>query len=244
MSSAAPVELSIVLPCFNEEGCVEALTDEIEASVEPLGLGYEILYVDDGSTDGTVAALQRARSKHPEVRIVRHAINCGQSAAMATGFERARGAVLVVMDSDRQSDPADIPRLIEALRGHDCVAAKRLRRQDDFVKRVASKVANAFRNAVTGEDQVSDAGCAYRAIRREALREIFVWNGMHRFLPTILRLQGFRITEIEVNHRRRTTGRSKYGIGDRLWRGIADCFAIRWYRKRVIPAQRVEPGES
>jgi hypothetical protein len=97
---------------------------------------------------------------------------------------------------------------------------------------------------VTGEDQVSDAGCAYRAIRREALREIFVWNGMHRFLPTILRLQGFRITEIEVNHRPRTTGRSKYGIGDRLWRGIADCFAIRWYRKRVIPAQRVEPGES
>ena len=244
MSSAAPVDLSIVLPCCNEAGCVEALADEIVASVKPLGLGYEILYVDDGSTDGTVAALLRARSRHPEVRIVRHAINCGQSAAMATGFERARGSVLIVMDSDGQSDPADIPRLIEALRGHDCVATKRRQRQDDFVKRVASKIANAFRNAVTGDDRISDAGCAYRAIRREALRELFVWNGMHRFLPTILRLQGFRITEIEVNHRPRTTGRSKYGIGDRLWRGIADCIAMRWYRKRVIPAQRVEPGES
>lgn len=243
MNPNATLDLSIVLPCFNEEGCVEALTDEIAGAVAPLGLRYEILFVDDRSTDGTLAALRRAGSKHREVRIVRHAENCGESAATASGFHRARGAVLIVMDSDQQNDPADIPRLLEALRGHDCVATRRRRREDDWVKRFSSKVANAFRNAVTGVPGVSDAGCTYRAIRREALQELLVFNGMHRFLPTILRLQGFRVTEIEVNHRPRTTGSSKYGVGNRVWRGIADCFAMRWYRKRVVPAQRVGPEE-
>lgn len=233
-----PLDLSIVLPCFNEEGCVEALTDEIVRAVEGLGLRWEVIYVDDCSTDGTFAALGRAQLRHPEVRIVRHSVNCGESAATATAFRHARGAVVVVMDSDQQNDPADIPRLLEALRGADCVATRRRRREDDWVKRVSSKIGNGFRNLVTGVPGVSDAGCTYRAIRSEALREVLVFNGMHRFLPTILRLQGFRIAEIEVNHRPRTTGRSKYGIGNRMWRGIADCFAIRWYRRRVIPARR------
>ena len=235
------LDLSIVLPCFNEEGCVEALTDEIVGAVEPLELHYEIVFVDDCSTDGTLGALRRAQLKHPEVRIVRHSINTGESAATATGFQHARGAVVIVMDSDQQNDPADIPRILDALRGHDCVATKRRRREDDWVKRVSSKIGNGFRNTVTGVPGVSDAGCTYRAIRREALREVLVFNGMHRFLPTILRLQGWRITEIEVNHRPRTTGKSKYGIGNRMWRGIADCIAMRWYRKRVVPAQRTRP---
>lgn len=235
------LDLSIVLPCFNEEGCVEALTDEIVGAVEPLELHYEIVFVDDCSTDGTLGALSRAQLKHPEVRIVRHSINTGESAATATGFQHARGAVVIVMDSDQQNDPADIPRILDALRGHDCVATKRRRREDDWVKRVSSKIGNGFRNTVTGVPGVSDAGCTYRAIRREALREVLVFNGMHRFLPTILRLQGWRITEIEVNHRPRTTGKSKYGIGNRMWRGIADCIAMRWYRKRVVPAQRTRP---
>ena len=235
------LDLSIVLPCFNEEGCVEALTDEIVGAVEPLELHFEIVFVDDCSTDGTLGALSRAQLKHPEVRIVRHSINTGESAATATGFQHARGAVVIVMDSDQQNDPADIPRILDALRGHDCVATKRRRREDDWVKRVSSKIGNGFRNTVTGVPGVSDAGCTYRAIRREALREVLVFNGMHRFLPTILRLQGWRITEIEVNHRPRTTGKSKYGIGNRMWRGIADCFAMRWYRKRVVPAQRTRP---
>jgi glycosyltransferase involved in cell wall biosynthesis len=238
MPDAPAPEISVVLPCFNEEGCVEALTDEIAGVLDGLGRPYEILYVNDRSTDGTPAALDRARAKRPQVRVVHHTINCGESAATATGFRHARGAVVVTMDSDQQNDPADIPRLLEALRDADCVATRRRRREDDFVKRVSSKIGNGFRNAVTGVPGVSDAGCTYRAIRSEALREILVFNGMHRFLPTILRLQGWRITEIEVNHRPRTTGASKYGIGNRMWRGIADCFAMRWYRKRVVPAQR------
>jgi glycosyltransferase involved in cell wall biosynthesis len=241
--SHASVEISVVLPCFNEEGCVEALTDEIAGVLDGLGVRYEVLFVDDCSTDGTLAALGRAELRHPEVRVVRHSVNCGESAASATGFHHARGSVVVVMDSDQQNDPADIPRLLEALRGADCVATRRRRREDDWVKRISSKVGNGFRNAITGV-RVSDAGCTYRAIRREALREVLVFNGMHRFLPTMLQLQGWRVVEIEVNHRPRTTGRSKYGIGNRMWRGIADCFAMRWYRRRVVPAQRTRPGNA
>lgn len=237
MTHAAPVEISVVLPCFNEEGCVEALSDEIAGVLDGLGVRYEILFVDDCSTDGTLAALGRAELRHPEVRVVRHSVNCGESAASATGFHHARGAVVIVMDSDQQNDPADIPRLLEALRDSDCVATKRRRREDDWVKRFSSKIGNGFRNALTGVP-VSDAGCTYRAIRREALREVLVFNGMHRFLPTMLKLQGWRVAEIEVNHRPRTTGKSKYGIGNRMWRGIADCFAMRWYRRRVVPARR------
>lgn len=244
MTDPRPIEVSVVLPCFNEEACVERLTGEIAGVLAGLALRFEIVYVDDRSTDGTLAALGRAQIQHPEVRVIRHAVNCGESAATATGFRLSRGAVVVTMDSDEQNDPADIPRLLEALRGSDCVATKRRRREDDFVKRISSKIGNGFRNFVTGVPGVSDAGCTYRAIRREALREVLVFNGMHRFLPTILRLQGFRVTEIEVNHRPRTTGASKYGIGNRMWRGIADCFAMRWYRKRVVPAQRVRAEDE
>ncbi|MCE9637812.1 MAG: glycosyltransferase family 2 protein [Planctomycetes bacterium] len=243
MSDARPIEISVVLPCFNEEDCVERLTTEIAGVLDGLAVRYEILYIDDRSTDGTLAALGRAQIQHPEVRVIRHSVNCGESAATATGFRHARGSIVITMDSDEQNDPADIPRLLEALRGSDCVATKRRRREDDFVKRMSSKIGNGFRNGVTGVPGVSDAGCTYRALRRDALREVLVFNGMHRFLPTILRLQGFRVTEIEVNHRPRTTGASKYGIGNRMWRGIADCFAIRWYRKRVFPAARVVPED-
>ncbi len=231
------VELSVVLPCFNEEDCVEALTEEIRAAVAPLGRTFEILYVDDASTDGTGAVLARLAAADPRVRVVRHTVNAGESAATATGFAHARGDVVVTMDSDQQNDPADIPALLKLLDGADCVCGVRRRRRDTWLRRISSKVGNGFRNAVTGV-RVSDAGCTYRAIRRDALREIPVFNGMHRFLPTILVHQGFRFVETEVNHRPRTTGRSKYGVHNRLWRGISDCFAMRWYRRRAVPARR------
>ena len=243
MTAPDPLDLSVVLPCFNEEGCVEDLTAEICGVVGPTGLSYEVLFVDDRSTDGTLAALSRAQAAHPEVRVVRHSVNTGESAASATGFRHARGRVVIVMDSDQQNDPADIPRLLEALADADCVATRRRRREDDWVKRLSSKIGNGFRNRITGVP-VSDAGCTYRAIRREALAEVLVFNGMHRFLPTMLKLQGWRVAEIEVNHRPRTTGRSKYGIGNRMWRGIADCFAMRWYRRRVVPAQRTHAEDA
>jgi hypothetical protein len=141
------------------------------------------------------------------------------------------------MDADQQNDPADIPALLAAPKDADAVCGIRRQREDDWVKRISSRVANGFRNRVT-KDTISDAGCTFRALRREALREIPVFNGMHRFLPTLMRLQGFTVVEIGVNHRPRTLGESKYGVGNRMFRGLVDCFAILWWRKRCLPTKR------
>lgn len=236
------VEISVVLPCFNEEACVAELTDEIHGVLTKVGRPFEVIYVNDASTDGTLAVLRGLQAGRPWLRVIEHSINSGESAATSTGFRHARGDVVFTMDSDQQNDPADIPRFLAALEGVDCVCGVRRRRKDgdNFVRRISSKIGNGWRNGVTGV-RVSDAGCTYRAIRRDATLDLPAFNGMHRFLPTLLTFQGFKFTEIEVNHRPRTTGVSKYGIGNRLWRGLADCFAMRWWRKRAVAGRRVRP---
>jgi glycosyltransferase involved in cell wall biosynthesis len=240
---AESVEVSVVLPCFNEEECLEGLTAEIVQVLEKVGHPFEVLYVDDRSTDRSTEILDRLHAVDPRVRSVRHTVNSGESAAQATGFRHARGGVIVTMDADGQNDPSSIPELLGALPGYDCVAGVRRRREDDWVKRISSKIANGFRNAITG-DRVSDSGCTFRVLRREALAEVPVFNGMHRFLPTLLRFQGYRVTEIVVRHRPRTSGVSKYGVGNRMFRGIRDCFAMRWYRRRVVPGRRAATAAS
>jgi len=238
------LEISAVLPCFEEREAVGPLTDELLAALRATGRSFEILYVDDCSGDGTSEALAALAARHAEVRVVRHARNCGESAAQATGFALARGAIVFTLDSDGQNDPADIPRFLAALaRGADCVSGVRRRREDDALRRLSSRIANGFRTWLTGPG-VSDAGCTYRALRREALREVVVFNGMHRWLPTMLRAQGYALAEIEVHHRPRRTGRSKYGVGNRLWRGLLDCLALRWYQRRAVPGQRTRPAEA
>lgn len=237
-------ELSLILPCFNEEGSLPPLLAEIDAVMAQLGRPYEILCVDDCSTDRTLAVLAELGRARPQLRILRHRSNCGESAAAATGFSHARGAIVITMDSDQQNDPADIPALLAVLEGAHAVCGVRRRREDDWVKRWSSKVGNGFRNAVTGVP-VADAGCTYRALRRSALAELPVFNGMHRFLPTMLQLQGYVVREVLVNHRPRSAGRSKYGIGNRAFRGLVDCLAMRWYARRVVPGRRAlpEPGD-
>jgi dolichol-phosphate mannosyltransferase len=237
------VEVSVVLPCFNEEECLEGLTAEIVQVLEKLDRPFEVLFVDDCSTDRSAEILERIHAVDPRVRLVRHTVNSGESAAQATGFRQARGGVIVTMDADGQNDPASIPELLGALPGYDCVAGVRRQREDDWVKRISSKIANGFRNAITG-DRLSDSGCTFRALRREALAEVPVFNGMHRFLPSLLRFQGYRVTEIVVRHRPRTTGVSKYGVGNRVFRGIRDCFAMRWYRRRAVPGRRAAAAAS
>lgn len=242
MSPPTP-EVSIVLPVFNERDNLGPLLAEIRTALESAGRRYEVLAVDDASTDGSAATLEALKTAHPQLRLLRHRRNCGQSAAFAAGFAHARGAVVVMLDADGQNDPHDIPALLDALRpGIDCVTGVRRKRQDSAVKRFSSRIANAYRNWITG-DHVTDAGCTFRAVRRAALREVPVFNGLHRFLPTILRRQGFRVVEIPVNHRPRTRGVSKYGVGNRLWRGLRDCFAMRWYAARAIPADRLFPED-
>ncbi|MCC7375065.1 MAG: glycosyltransferase family 2 protein [Verrucomicrobiales bacterium] len=243
MDSATP-EYSVVIPIYNEADNLVALVEEIHGALAPLGKPWEVLAVDDCSRDQSVAVLRRLKTSHPELRILRHRLNCGQSAAFATGVAQARGNVIITMDSDRQNDPADLPRMIALLTPDlAAVLGVRRRREDSEIRRWSSRLANWYRDVLTGVP-VKDAGCFLRVLRRNAVAELPVFNGLHRFVPTLLHYQGHRFVEIEVNHRPRVAGKSNYGIGNRLWRGIRDCFAMRWYRARVIPAQRVLPEDS
>jgi glycosyltransferase involved in cell wall biosynthesis len=238
LGSGSSVELSIVLPCFNEAESVAELTAELNTVLDRLGAPSEILFVNDASTDHTLDVLRDLQQRYPRVEILNHQQRLGQSAGHASGFRHAQGAYIITMDADGQNDPSDIPRLLAALESADAVCGIRRRRQDAWLKRVSSRLANWFRNAITRE-QITDAGCAYRALRRSALAELPVFNGMHRFLPTLLRMQGYRVVEIDVNHRPRHAGVSKYGIHNRLWRGLIDCIAIRWLQSRAVPGHRV-----
>jgi dolichol-phosphate mannosyltransferase len=244
MAAAMPrdsLELSLVIPVYNEHDNLEPLLLELEPVLRSLHRTFEVLCVDDRSTDASLETLRQLQKTRPYLRVLCHTINSGESAGQGTGFQNARGEVIITMDADQQNDPADIPALLAALEpGVAAVCGIRRRREDNWVRRWSSRLANGFRNAVTG-DRISDAGCTYRALRRRALREVPVFNGMHRFLPTILRFQGYRVVEILVNHRPRTRGQSKYGIGNRLWRGIKDCLAMRWFKARCLRGDRSSP---
>ncbi len=237
--SNSGIYLSVVIPVFNEQDNLIPLLDELEPVLESLGKAYEVIMVDDKSTDRSLEILQEQQKKRKYLRIITHSINSGESAGEATGFSFARGEIIVTMDADQQNDPADIPQMLLLLNGGtSCVCGIRRKRMDTLVKRISSRIGNGFRNFITGE-RISDAGCTFRAIRRDALWQIQVFNGMHRFLPTLLRYQGYKVTETLINDRPRTRGVSKYGIGNRMWRGILDCFAMRWLKRRCVRGDRV-----
>jgi dolichol-phosphate mannosyltransferase len=226
-------EISLVIPVLNEEENLPILAAEIRQALDPLDRPYEVIFVDDGSTDASPAVLAALAREDPRVRIVRQRRNSGQSAALDAGFRFARGGVVVTLDADLQNDPADIPRLLAHLGQFDVVSGVRTHRQDTWVRKVSSRIANGIRNWATHES-VTDVGCTLRACRTEYLRRIPMFTGMHRFLPTLLRLAGARVTEIPVHHRPRLHGQAKYGIGNRMWRALDDLFAVRWMQKRWI----------
>ena len=238
------LSLSLVIPVFNEEDNLNALLEELTSVLRPLERSCEILCVDDASTDRSLQVLRELRARYPELRVLRHRVNSGESAAQASGFTCARGEIIVTMDADLQNDPHDIPALLEALRpGVAAVAGVRRQRLDDTTRRLSSRIANGFRNWVTG-DRIADAGCTFRALRRSAVGELPVFNGLHRFIPTLLRRQGYQVVELLVNHRPRTRGQSKYGVGNRLWRGLRDCFGIRWFSARAVRGDRLLPEDA
>jgi glycosyltransferase involved in cell wall biosynthesis len=214
--------------------------------MQALGRPYEVLLIDDGSTDGSFAAMIRLASDDPAVRVIRQARNAGQSAALEAGFRHARGAIVVTLDADLQNDPADIPlllaRLEDAEAACDVVCGVRVSRRDGWVRRLSSGIANAVRNRLTHES-VADVGCTLRACRAEYLRRIPVWKGMHRFLPTLLRMEGARIAEVDVSHRPRRFGKPKYNIRNRLWRASADLLGVRWLQARWIDRRLAEEVE-
>ncbi|MFL6236418.1 MAG: glycosyltransferase family 2 protein [Thermoanaerobaculia bacterium] len=229
----ATPEISIVIPVYNEEENLPLLAAEIHGAMRPLGRPYEVIYVDDGSTDGSPGVLLELAREDPATRVIRQRRNSGQTAALDAGFRFARGEIVVTLDSDLQNDPADIPRLLAALDGYDVVSGVRARRRDTWVRRASSRIANRVRNRLT-HDHVTDVGCTLRACRAEHLRGVPMFTGMHRFLPTLLAMAGARKTEIPVNHRPRLHGQPKYNISNRLWRALADLFAVRWMQKRWI----------
>lgn len=232
--TAAPaVGISLVVPVYNERDNLPVLHGEISEVLKPLGDAYEILFVDDGSTDGSDRMLRDLRAADPHVRVVTFARNAGQSAAMDAGFKSARGMVVVTLDADLQNDPKDVPRLLDALAGWDAVVGVRRKRQDSLVRRVSSRVANYVRNRLSDET-ITDTGCSLKAFRRPALQRLVLYDGMHRFLPTLLKMEGFRVREIPVGHRPRRHGESKYGIGNRLLPSFMDLLAVRWMKRRKL----------
>ncbi len=232
-AEASAVRLSVVVPTFNEETNIEPLVQELVPHLEALGEPFEILLVDDGSTDRSLeVALDLAR-REPHVRVLALEGRSGQSAAFDAGFKAARGEWVVTMDADLQNDPADIPRLLEAIPGWDAVVGWRRQRCDSWVRRMSSRVSNAVRNNLSG-DSIIDTGCSLKLFRREALTTLKMYSGMHRFLPTLMRFEGFRVRETPVNHRPRLRGRSKYNIRNRAFRAFVDLLAVRWMRSRRL----------
>ncbi len=231
------IELSIVVPVKDEAENVIVLAREIETAMAELEMNWELLWIDDGSTDGTRRLLEElAGSSEGRHRVFLHERCFGQSAAMATGFRQARGQIVATLDGDGQNDPAGIPGLVRKLIAEkaDVVNGWRKKRQDNLIRKISSKLANGFRNILTGE-QIRDVGCALRVMRKECVVELPVFKGMHRFLPTLIRIAGYRnILEMPVNHRSRIRGKTKYGVWNRLWVGIADTFAVCWMKSRMV----------
>jgi len=210
---------------------------KLKKSLSTLGKEWECLWIDDGSTDKSIEKLKLLERKENSVhRIFQHERCFGQSAAMATGFALARGKILVTLDGDGQNDPSSIPDLVKKLveEDADVVNGWREKRHDNMIRKISSRVANGFRNFFTGE-KIRDVGCALRVMKKECVEKIPVFKGMHRFLPTLIRIAGYeKILEIPVKHRPRKRGKTKYGIWNRLWVGIADTIAVIWMKKRLV----------
>ncbi|MCF6156484.1 MAG: glycosyltransferase [Candidatus Brocadia sp.] len=224
-------DISLVIPLYNEADNIEPLGHSILHAMEKQN--YEVIFVNDGSIDGSTEKLNAWCTKHENFRTIHFKRNAGQTAAMDAGFKSAAGKYIVSMDADMQNDPLDIPKLLEKLNSYDMVCGWRQKRNDPWIKRISSQVANYIRNKLSSED-IKDTGCSLKAYRRECLIHIRLYNGMHRFLPTLFKMEGFTVAEIVVNHYPRKFGKSKYGISNRAFRAFIDLLAVRWMKKRKL----------
>jgi glycosyltransferase involved in cell wall biosynthesis len=232
MSQDAP-QISAVIPAYNERENLPVLLEELRLALDATGSRWEVLLVDDGSTDGSGEWMRAAATQDPRIVPLLLERNVGQSGALAAGLSRARGAIVVTLDADLQNDPADLPRLLAALEKADVVSGVRQARQDGWVRLASSRLANATRRAVLG-DPVTDIGCSFKAYRREALEGLPMFVGAHRFLPALCVFRGARFAEVPLSHRPRRHGQSKYGVSNRLWRGLYDLVGVRWLKSRLL----------
>jgi dolichol-phosphate mannosyltransferase len=228
-----PQQISVVVPVRNEQDNVAGLITEIDAVLTPL-LVHEIIYVNDGSTDETAARLKVLQAQFKQLRVVHHVRSCGQSTAVRTGVKSARYDWVVTLDGDGQNDPADIPKLLNALtQGVDLVGGnRRASRRDTWVKRISSVIANTVRSKMLNDD-TPDTGCGLKLFKREAFLDLPYFDHMHRFLPALIKRRGGKIVSVPVSHRHREHGKSNYGTLDRLLVGIVDLFGVAWLQRRA-----------
>jgi glycosyltransferase involved in cell wall biosynthesis len=230
----APPDISVVIPVFDEEGAAPALARETAQAFA--GRDFELIFVDDASRDGTRAALAALKREIPQLRVLVHAKNAGQSRAIRTGVLGARGAVVVTLDGDGQNDPADAPALVDALLAGGpelaLVGGERVKRQDSQAKKFASRIGNGVRKRLLN-DTANDTGCGLKAFRREAFLRLPYFDHIHRYLPALMQREGYRVAFRPVNHRARETGRSKYTNLGRLWASLSDLFGVVWLKSRA-----------
>lgn len=231
-----PPELSIVIPFYNEEGAIPGLLAEVRATMDALGRPYEAIFIDDGSADGTPAALAAATQAWPAARVIRQTPNQGQAAALLRGFQEVRGRWIITLDGDGQNVPADIPALLAAAENSDMVVGIRATRRDSALRRMMSRLANEVRGRMLG-DHVQDSGCALKVFRAEVRAAFFPIRSLYSFLPAMAVAAGYRVTELPVTHRERRTGTSNYGFGTFAWRPFVDTLAL-WWLLRCRPAFR------
>jgi glycosyltransferase involved in cell wall biosynthesis len=234
-SGAPDLDLSVVIPVYNEEESLPLLWNELREVLATLDLRFEVVFVDDGSQDASADIIRGFREHDERVRLVRLKTNAGETAATDAGLRAAHGRRIVTMDGDLQNDPHDIPTMLARLQQWDAVTGWRVNRGagDSLARRISSRVANRIRNTLSDES-IRDSGCTFRAFRRECLGDLALYRGLHRFIPTLLRMRGYRVLEIPVNHRPRRFGRSKYGIGNRVLVAFVDVLAVRWMKRRRL----------
>lgn len=230
------MDISVVIPVCNEVDNVGPLAREIVAALRDRE--FEIIFVDDGSTDGTAAAVRALRHDIPQVRLLSHSFRSGQSAAVCSGVRHARAEWIATLDGDGQNDPADIPKLYETRHSAELVMGNRTQRRDTWLRHAQSRVANGVRGRLLG-DGTPDTGCGIKVMRREVFMDLPRFDHMHRFLPALFLRAGARVVSVPVSHRPRERGASKYGLFDRLWVGIVDIFGVMWLRRRAKPGLRV-----
>lgn len=229
------VDLSVVIPVYNEEENLPVLWAELRAVLETERIDFEVVFVDDGSHDRSAEIIRGLRDADARVRLVRLKANGGETAATDAGFHAARGRRIVTIDADLQNDPRDIPALLRHLEQWDAVTGWRVNRGagDSLVRRVSSRIANRVRNWVS-DDVIQDSGCTLRAFRRECLRGLILYHGFHRFIPTLLKMRGYRVLEVPVRNRPRRFGASKYGVLNRVFVATADLLVVRWMKSRAL----------
>lgn len=226
-------KISFIIPVFNEEGNLDLLIDELSKVADNLDYNYEILFVDDGSSDRSLEIIKRYATGDDRVRYLSFVCNSGQSAALYAGFQHASGDVVITLDADLQNDPTDIPKLLQFFGEYDMINGWRTNRQDTLWKKIGSRIGNWVRNRLTRET-INDTGCSLKVMRADMLRGIRMYRGLHRFLPTLMRLEGAKIIEVPVNHRPRLRGVSKYGNLKRGIEGLYDVMVVRWMIQRRL----------